>query len=274
MLARNSALRPKDKVMKMKRETRYSYQGGRAFLLSVSLVIALFAACSDDNDTTDKPDAGPRADLLSADLAAADVGGDGPSTSDLPRTDGPRPGDLTLSDQAITDGPPLMLLSNENPCITDRGFSSLTTGDPGDMKVVRLTPAAYPFTVTHVRYGLEGNLAPECDNTLAHRVEVFAASGHAPESSPSIAETIDVPAVASAPAERLVVLPLATPLTLQGGEHLFVAVEQAGNATHSMCLYMCLTTVADRNYWSESTVAPYTWEPYSTGNLTIEALGY
>lgn len=259
----------------MKKETRYLHHGGMVILLSISLVSALLGACSDDEGPTGKPDAGPRVDTLSADLIAADVGGDAPSTQDLRRADGPAPGDLTLTDQSSSDGPPLTLLSNENPCTVDRGFSSLTTGDPGDMKIVRLTPPGYPFTVTHVRYGLEGNLAPECDNTLAHRVEVFAASGHAPESSPSIAETIDVPAVTSAPSERMVLLPLATPLTLQGGEHLFVALEQVGNATHSMCLYMCLDNVSvDRNYWSESAAAPYTWEPYSTGNLAIEALGY
>ncbi len=255
---------------------KFFCRGGGIFWLSASLVISLFAACSEESG---EQDTGPQIDTLRADVMVADVGGDVISMVDLPlpdaNVDGPTPADLSLTDLSGTDGPPLVLLTNENPCAADRGFSSLTTGDPGDMKVVRLTPSSFPFTVTHVRYAIEGSLAIECDNTLAHRVEVFATSGHAPESSPTIAETIVVPAVTSAPSERIMVLPLVTPLELQGGEHLYVAVEQAGNATHSMCMYTCLENpTADRNYWSESAAAPYTWEPYNTGNLSIEALGF
>lgn len=138
----------------------------------------------------------------------------------------------------------------------------------------RLTPPSYPFTVNAVRYGLaqgeHGSVT--CDNGLAHALEIFVGTDVAPVASPSVVEHVDVAASAAVDGIRTFDHTLASPLTLQAGEYLFVAVQNAGvSPTDCTCFAACKPGYQpDTNYWSNAGAPPYPWATLESFGASLE----
>jgi hypothetical protein len=141
------------------------------------------------------------------------------------------------------------------------------SGEAGHLIAARLTPPSYPYEVTEVQYELVG--AAPCDSSFGHRVEVFVGTDDAPANDPA-ATRLDVPAAVTTEPVRVVQLTLPSPITLQSGEHLFVAVELVHEGTS--CIGMC-DGAGDwtRNYWSNAQSAPYSWAALSSFQLYAHA---
>lgn len=240
----------------------------------IVILILLLGACSDDGDPVapDKsvPDAAPDQATpdVALDTSAPDVGNPDVQLVDQPVVDAPDP-----------DGSNLTLLTNENPCKTEKASIIPDAKEFGHLFAARLTPKTYPFTVTNIRYMLSRG-KDSCANVIAHRVEVYVSSKTTPDNSPTIKATIKVPATSVIVGSRLVSLTLPTPIKLQTGEHIFVAVEMATDATKKViCMDVCdKNGTTDRNYWSNATKPPYNWATLDSFgmkvNAMIEALGY
>src|SRR6185503_4015528 len=98
----------------------------------------------------------------------------------------------------------------------------------------RLTPPATPFTVTAVQYTLIGG--GECDNGLAHQVQVWVEAADAPAAEPPDATIADVAAGESAEGVRVVRVDLEDAIVVDEGESLFVAVEMTGDDVGRLCV--------------------------------------
>ena len=153
-----------------------------------------------------------------------------------------------------------------------------------NMELARLTPAV-PFTVLGVRYSLggegSGGTIP-CDSTVPHRVDLWVDTSATPGSSPALTATLQ-----ATPANQATLvattLALDSPVRLEIGDHLFLAVEMSGETTgKAMCIVTCDST-GDESFtsWTNDPVnnsPPYSWTPYKTmgaaQDLSILALGF
>ena len=160
------------------------------------------------------------------------------------------------------------LANSPGGCVPD--VVAPLAGEETHWIAARLTPPSYPFTVTAVRYALaQGDVGSvTCNNGLAHAVEVFVGTDVAPVASPSIIEHADVDASAAVDGIRTFDHTLTRPLTLETGEYLFVAVQNAGvSPADCTCFATCKTGyVPDTNYWSNAGAPPYPW-------ATLESFG-
>jgi hypothetical protein len=119
----------------------------------------------------------------------------------------------------------------------------------------------------------------ECDADIVHDVLVFTAAGGMPADMPS-GETISVPAPGTPTAVgagRLIELTLPSPVVVNAGEDLYVAVQMV-RATDPLCLEECLDPgEADRNWWSAAAMPPFPWRTLASygnnGTLTAGAIG-
>jgi hypothetical protein len=163
--------------------------------------------------------------------------------------------------------PPAVVLTNNDATCGVGGIEPLPE-EYGHRAAGRLTPPSYPFEVNTVRYRMIDNMMPTGCIDLAHDVFVFAATGTTPPAAPVPHETITVPT--GSIVGGWVELSLTTPLVLQTGESLFIAVEMQGLGDNE---YMCLGTCSGpgfdtgRNFWSNAASAPYPW-------VTLESFGF
>ena len=171
-----------------------------------------------------------------------------------------------------------VLTNFPDPCKSWSAVMPLA-GEEGQLAAARLTPTSWPYDVEKVVYQLlhgetEG---VECNAGRSHRVEIFAAVGPTPPTSPVDALVAVTEEAEVQDTERLVVVDLEPPLTLEQGEDLFVAVELTGIYPDVGCLSMCVDgpTHDDRNWWSNATGEPYSWAELSgygvQGNLVVVA---
>lgn len=138
----------------------------------------------------------------------------------------------------------------------------------------RLTPPSYPFTVTKVRYTLFSGPqnSVTCDNGLAHQADVFVGTAVIPPATPAVVEHFDVPASADVPGLKIFDHALATPLTLEAGEFLFVAVQNAGTSPNDCtCFGSCegAPFTEDANYWSYAGAPPYAWDTLESSQIKV-----
>lgn len=157
-------------------------------------------------------------------------------------------------------------LNNDADCLEWMAVTP-AENEAGHLYAVRLTPPSYPFEVTEVQYELFGT--EECDSTTAHRVEVFVDTATTPPASPTITQ-LDIPATGTTEPVRVVTAQLTSPITLQTGEHLFVAVELVNIG--GSCMAACGgATIADRDWWSNAAAAPYSWATLASFQLDAHA---
>jgi len=161
------------------------------------------------------------------------------------------------------------------------GYITADATDPPFLLAARLTPASYPFTVYGVRYLL--TMASGCDNGLAHEVQVFVGSNTTPDASPTLSETIAVPAGTAEPKGRWLAHPLAAPIVLTSGQHLYVALLVAYDAQKkgSICPQLCGDpgNTGEKSFTNDTgSTLPYTWMTFKAkawpGELSTAALGF
>lgn len=160
------------------------------------------------------------------------------------------------------------LITNIDLQSCNGSYTSPSPGEDGHLAAARLVPASYPATVGKIRYQIVIN--PACQ-ALAHRVDVFKASTVAPPATPTIIESINVPANAQGP-DFKIELNLTNAITLTAGEYLFVAIEQKRAGGMYTCVATCggPTQHPDRNYWSNATGAPYPWAQMASYNINTD----
>ena len=173
-------------------------------------------------------------------------------------------------------------LSNTAGACPDAWIAPLA-GEESDLAVARLTPASYPFEVTHVRYALDNSGLKEgritCSAAYAHEVEIFVDGATRPPEHPQILQRWHVAGVTAS--QPLVVrsLALEAPVVLEKGQHLFVAVRAAGKYPSTLCMAACggPSVPKDRNYWGKDG-AQASWPMLASFNLAysfrFEAIGF
>ncbi len=227
--------------------------------LCVLLALGLGAACGGDDDG-----------------GGGGGGGDGSGGADAATAgdaDAARAGEPDAGDQQ-----PLVLSNSPEGCGNQLPVGPLPE-EYSHLVAARLTPPAYPFSVTGVRYQIESNA--ECTTGLAHHVELYVRTNAVPQANPVVRASFEVPAADGAPAVRMIDTSLDEPLMLAEGEHLMVAVELPGDAESGLthCISMCgdTSSTANRNFWSNAAEAPYSWVELGDfgipENTIIEAYG-
>ena len=231
------------------------------------------AGCSDDGDTNPPADGPTATDGGLPDAPAADRGAD--LANDAVRLIDAAPADQA-SDQ-VADLPSEMWLNNYGGvCPSDnQGSLGPVQLEGGHWVATRLTPPAYPFTVTKVRYALAEQTSEDCVSTFAHKVAVWTGTASMPVATPPWV-TIDVDEVAGvdagvSPLDGGVTdatsplirdpreLTLDSPIALSTGQHLFVAIQLPRlDDGRRLCVTMCDgSLVSDRNHWSNAAAPPF-----------------
>jgi hypothetical protein len=236
-----------------------------SFAIAAACVVS---ACGDDDPAT--PDSGgPTDGGVQSDGGSTGTDA-GPGIDAGPRTDG----GPELDGGPAGDAGGAGTLTNAPGTCMNPGYTSADFGNGGHYAATRLTPPSFPFTVTSVHYALIHNPGT-CDADGAHDVLVFTGTGTTPPGTPA-GETISV-AAASTPTpagtRRAMDLTLDTPVVVNSGEELFVAV-QMQRIGDPLCLEECLDPgEADRNFWSAAPAPPFPWRTLASygndGTLTI-----
>ena len=228
-------------------------------------IMVVGTGCDKTNRPSAAVDAGPTVATDAGQMVATDAGATAGDAGTVMADAGPVETDA---------GPPeMVMVSNVSvPCepALNRGTTSpLLPDETGQLVGTRLTPAAYPFTVTEIAYIVGADTIAECNGGLAHRVEMIRSSGGDVPSNNPMADgvLIDVPAdsTATAPSAREMTIELDTPIVLASGESLIVAIQLPGDGADPPATSLCIRTCAEPgslagvDYWSNATEAPYSW---------------
>ncbi len=231
---------------------------------------------ADEGDSHDDPDGSDTEPSASEDTAGTEGFDDGGDSGD----------DASDTEPGTGDGEPgepveVELSNVPLPCANPNGVAPLLPGEADYLAATVLTPDAYPFEVTHVEYELIAGGA--CNSTFPHVVHAFAVGAQVP-ASPSLGPFFASAVVEYDPSAtngRHVALPLETPLVLQPGESVAIAVRLAVNAsiTESICLATCMdSTTPGLDFWSNGVAEPYLWQDlvseFGLANATVRAIGH
>ncbi len=153
-------------------------------------------------------------------------------------------------------------------------YTGPVAGEEDHFIAGRLTPPSAPYQVTEIGFGLQHDtFGGLCDSTIDVEVIVFVSSSATPPATPTVLETITVPGALppSWTANRFIHLTLSTPVTLQAGEELFIAMRNGGAYPSAVtCPLMCNDAdnfVEDRNWWSNAGTPPYPWATLGSFNI-------
>jgi hypothetical protein len=177
----------------------------------------------------------------------------------------------------LSDAAAANMLTNVGTCSEPLNRIFPSPGSEGMLVAVRLVPSAYPYQVTGVRYRVSDD--QRCTSQVAHRVELYVSKNAAPDSTPTPAAVINVPASGAPITSGVILQSLSSPIALQQGESLFIAIQLAGDGgSKTLCVSTCPENEKiDRNYWSGTLAPPYSWVTLSSlnihVNLFVEALG-
>ncbi len=204
------------------------------------------------------------------DTAPADVDPDTDSDTDT-GSEGVAPGLYTLinheaADEDLTCASTILVLP--------------VAGEEQDWALARLTPPGYPFRVEGVVASFLEDASPPggtggaCLGGTTHVVRLYASTDPNPSPSPTWAvEATETTLEVQDGVWALEVTP-PTPLVLQSGEHLFVAIQQAGTFPNVGCMAACGgSTSTGRNFWAEGASAPHTWSEVSSVDFLVAVPG-
>ena len=254
----------------------------RRLLVSVGALVAAVGcalatpACSSTTTSSsgDDADAGvagdQRPDARAADDPTLDAGtGDGDAAD--PDGGNPQPGQTK-----ITNTPNASCVTGTPDSV---GSDASNPDEHEAWTVARLTPPTYPFSALAIDYDLVAN-SNGCDVNIPHRVRVFKGTSAVPIASP--VDVLEMSVSHATPVltttyHQIVALP--SPVTLQSGESLFVAVEMKVVGASENCILVCRGEAGqrDRNYWTDSDDAPSAWSTLASygipENIRVEASG-
>jgi hypothetical protein len=151
------------------------------------------------------------------------------------------------------------------PAAMQYGIAPILPGEAGHYATTRLVPPSYPFEVTRIGYWLAtpAGVAQCADQSLPHQVQIYVSDGAEPSNTPStdgtLVDTLDV--AGGAEAAHAVEVPLTSPITLQEGESIFIAVQMVGSGAQSICIGACGATAAigGVDFWSNAANEPFTY---------------
>lgn len=170
----------------------------------------------------------------------------------------------------------------------ERCGTSMLVPDPGEEShwcASRLTPPRYPFEVQRVRYIVghgDSTGVVTCDATLSHQLQVFVVNTNTLPAEPTGVQNVTIPVGNEndfVDDKRYVEHTLDTPILLQQGEHLVMAVQFAGVHPNVMCMPSNDIDAyeGDRNYWSNAAATPFSWVQLDSfglmGSLLMSAYG-
>jgi hypothetical protein len=228
-------------------------------LLVVGVVsLGLWIGCSDDDDTTDGS-GGSGGVAGFGGTGGGDTGGTG--GSDTGGTGGSDTGGTGGSDTGGTGGGGTgELLSNIETCA---GAVQVVYPAPGEnlqWAASRLTPSSYPADIAKVVLALRHGGSDDCSAELPTKVMVFKGTEVTPNASPADPQEISVSVTSATSGDASYAFDLTSPLKLQTGEHLFVAMQVRVDNNKKTCIVSCPTGGhADRNYWAVKQKAPFDW---------------
>ncbi len=168
--------------------------------------------------------------------------------------------DAALMSDAMDVESDIVSNTNVDGCVVGAIVAPVLPDEAGHVAAGKLSPQRYPFAVGTIGYKL--SVTSSCTATIDHRVDVYVTSSDSIEEEPTVVATFTVPASAEDSNNPFFVneLVLDSPIVLQSGEHLVVAVEQAADTTsRSTCLAACLGGTSGVNFWSNATQAPFAW---------------
>jgi hypothetical protein len=139
----------------------------------------------------------------------------------------------------------------------------------------RLTPASYPVEVAKIvvdlNHGATNGAGAQCDASLSTKAMVFKGTEVTPTASPASAQEVEVSIATPTSGDASYTFDLTSPVTLQTGEHLFVALQVREGGGKSTCIAGCAYTSGgeDRNYWAVETTAPFAWTKLSAWDIKM-----
>jgi hypothetical protein len=207
---------------------------------------------------------------------------DGSSGSDGGTTDADT--DTDTDTDSDTDPGIMHLANDEEECGVPLGDIRKDDGYEGTLFAARLTPPDYPLQITSVRYQRLVDLEdPACDIDHDQEVMLFSGTDVAPVEEPVALASWTEPAAEGVQAGSFWIehdLPSETPVVLNTGEYLFVAIrcgDCVADSGEHLCYRVCAEDFSlETNYESEFPTPPYGWvcfDYYFHANLRFEAYG-
>jgi hypothetical protein len=181
---------------------------------------------------------------------------------------------------------PVVLTNYAAECVAETGAASWRDS-AGYLTASRITPETWPFRVDEVRlqvagYSEVGGEVGTCDATTPFRVDLIRVTDAVPPETPEVTAAIDV-ALDTPDGDPLHQFRLAldTPIELQAGESLLVAVHmEHPDDAHNVCVGACgAPATAGTDFWSTSATPPYGWDAFEdqdingVANLDIALVG-
>jgi hypothetical protein len=181
--------------------------------------------------------------------------------------------DAAVADAAAADAAAereVVTISNvPEPCWLRRVIAPELPSEAGHLAAAVVGPVDRSGQVVRVRYWLEDDRLPQCDSTLAHRVELAVVSEPEPPARPGAmgVATIRVGAAPDAARGRHVDVAVADGPIVAAGAWIVVAVslearaQAAAPPDRSLCLETCDDEAprAGESWWSNAAEAPYDW---------------
>jgi len=270
-------------------------------LCEIALLSSFVAplACGDDDGTqtteaaTTTDTSGPAPTSTGPDPDTGSTTTADPTTTDAstttaePTTSGTSEGETTVAEttEGETTGGDAGVISNApEVCESPDYIFPLLPGEAGHWAATTLTPSAYPFEVQRVVYDLTGGAAGgQGNNSFAHDVAVFVSDVPEPDGSPSTSAAIyqlySQPEDAAAAEARTVDIELSSPIVLEDGQSIIVAVQMAAEGDQSLCLAACFDTggIPETDWWSNAAAEPFPWADLTKfgfgSSFTTRAIG-
>lgn len=201
--------------------------------------------------------------------------------------------DATLPDAAVdagAGGGQEFTLTNQRMACSVPDLLAPAPGEEGHLSATRLTPPAWPFYVQSIRYEVAHLSTVEgytCDARLPHKVLLFKSTEPSPPRNTPPVATLTVEGLALEPPVPDMVgpgtlHPIERPVevTLEQGEHLFIAVRMVGENPDILCTSTCRDGggEAEDSWWSNAVEPPYDWATLRSfgivANTTATAHGF
>ncbi len=230
----------------------------KAHLLSVASMLTLFACGdSDSSDGSGAGGAGPGPDMTTTTGTSGPTGATTTSSASSSSSSNASTSTGMMGEIEVSNVPA------DCPASSILAVSPILPDEAGHYAATRLTPPAYPFSVTSIEYDLvqpPGNV--QCANQgFEHEVQIYIATDTAPPATPEAPVLWDTfPMPPSDPETHTNEISFADPIQLTAGQHLYVSVQLVGEGEESLCIASCAeTSTAEVDYWSNAAAVPFAW---------------
>jgi hypothetical protein len=163
------------------------------------------------------------------------------------------------------------LLSNVENCANPVQVVYPAPGENLQWAASRLTPSSYPVEIVKIVLALRHGGADKCSAEFPTKVMVFKGTEVTPNASPASPREVFVSVTSATSGDASYAFDLTSPLMLETGEHLFVAMQVHEDADKRTCIVSCPSGAhADRNYWGVSQTAPFDWRELASWGINYD----